>query len=347
VTASENVIYQQPPTIVWPTPVPIVYGTALSATQLDATTTVPGTFTYSPAPGTVLTVGQQMLQATFTPTDTVHYSTATASVTLTVLPVSPNVTLSTSANPVLMTYAVSFTASLPSSASTQTGTMTFYDGSVSIGSANLAGGAATFTTTALTMGPHSITAVYSGDANYGPGTTNAVPETVEDFTLAFASGGTGKTSVPTGGLAVYTLVVTPVGGATLPATVNLGATNVPFGMTATFTPATVAASSGTTNVTLQVTLPAKGANESPRIPFGKGTLPVALGLILLPFAGRLRKGSAHLARLVVLVVASALLAVGLTGCGAHLSSESFSFTVTAASGSLSHSVAPQLTVQQQ
>jgi hypothetical protein len=345
VSASENVIYQQPPTIVWPTPAPIVYGTALSGAQLDATASVPGTFVYSPAAGAMLTVGQQLLQVTFTPTDTVHYSTATASVMLTVLPVTPNVTLTTSANPVLMTYGVSFTASLPSNAGTQTGTMTFYDGSVSIGSANLAGGAATFTTTALTMGPHSITAVYSGDANYGPGTSNAVAETVEDFTLAFASGGTGKTSVPAGGLAVYTLLVTPVGGATLPAAVNLGATDVPVGMTATFTPATIAAGSGSTNVTLQVTLPAQGANEVPRWPFGNGKLPVALGLILLPFAGRLRKGSAHLARLMVLVVAGALLAIGLTGCGANLSSQSFSFTVTAASGSLSHSVAPQLTVQ--
>ena len=329
----------------WPTPAPIVYGTALSGLQLDATSTVPGTFAYSPAAGTVLTVGQQLLQATFMPADTVHYSTAKASVTLTVLPVTPIITLSTSANPVLMTYAVSFTASLPSYASTQTGTMTFYDGTVSIGSANLAGGAATFTTTALTAGPHSITAVYSGDANYGSGTSNAVSENTEDFTLTFASGGTGKTTAPAGGLAVYTLVVTPVGGTTLPAAVNLGATDVPLGMTATFTPATVTANSGSTTVTMQVTLPAKGANEKPSGPFGKGTLPVALGLMLLPFARKLRKGSAHLARLMVLVVAGALLAVGLTGCGAHLSSQSFSFTVTAASGSLSHSVAPQLTVQ--
>jgi len=345
VSASDSVIYQQPPTIVWPTPAPIVYGTALSGTQLDATATVPGTFVYSPAAGTVLTVGQQPLQVTFTPSDTVHYSTSTASVILTVLPVTPTVTLISSANPVLMTYAVSFTASLPSYASAQTGSMTFYDGSASIGSANLAGGAATFTTTALAAGPHSITAVYSGDANYGPGTSNAVSETIEDFTLAFASGGTGKASVPAGGLAVYTLVVTPVGGTTLPAAVNLGATDVPLGMAATFTPATVAASSGSTTVTLQVTLPAKGANQSPRGPFGRGTLPVALGLILLPFAGRLRKGRAYLAKLTMLVLAGAILAVGLTGCGASLSSQSFSFTVTAASGSLSHSVAPQLTVQ--
>ncbi len=42
------------PTITWATPAAITYGTALSATQLDATSTVTGTFAYTPASGTVL-----------------------------------------------------------------------------------------------------------------------------------------------------------------------------------------------------------------------------------------------------------------------------------------------------
>ena len=42
------------PTITWATPADIVYGTALSATQLNATASVPGTFVYTPAAGTVL-----------------------------------------------------------------------------------------------------------------------------------------------------------------------------------------------------------------------------------------------------------------------------------------------------
>src|SRR4026208_568439 len=37
------------PVIIWAAPADIVYGTALSATQLNATTTVPGTFIYTPA----------------------------------------------------------------------------------------------------------------------------------------------------------------------------------------------------------------------------------------------------------------------------------------------------------
>jgi hypothetical protein len=74
------------PAIVWATPAAITYGTALSSTQLDATSKVAGKFTYTPAAGTVLPVGTHTLSATFTPTDTAHYATATATVTLTVKP---------------------------------------------------------------------------------------------------------------------------------------------------------------------------------------------------------------------------------------------------------------------
>jgi len=73
------------PVLTWSAPAGIVYGTALSSTQLNATASVPGTFTYTPAAGTVLHAGSgQTLQATFTPTDKVNYATATKSVTLSV-----------------------------------------------------------------------------------------------------------------------------------------------------------------------------------------------------------------------------------------------------------------------
>ena len=66
------------PTITWSNPADIVYGTALDATQLDATASVPGTFAYSPAAGTVLKAGDtQTLSVTFTPTDTTDYTSTT------------------------------------------------------------------------------------------------------------------------------------------------------------------------------------------------------------------------------------------------------------------------------
>ena len=70
------------PTITWAAPASIAYGTSLSATQLNASTSVAGNFAYTPATGTVLSAGTRTLQAAFTPTDTANYNTATASVSL-------------------------------------------------------------------------------------------------------------------------------------------------------------------------------------------------------------------------------------------------------------------------
>ena len=79
------------PVISWPTPASIEYGTALSETELNATASVPGTFVYSPAMGDVPRAGDQALSVTFIPSDSVDYTAATTSVTLTVTKASPTV----------------------------------------------------------------------------------------------------------------------------------------------------------------------------------------------------------------------------------------------------------------
>src|SRR5262249_10571980 len=89
---------QATPTVTWANPADIVYGTPLSATQLDATADVPGTLAYLPSAGTLLDVGTQTLSVLFTPTDRLNYETATASVPLTVGPALPNITLSNSSS---------------------------------------------------------------------------------------------------------------------------------------------------------------------------------------------------------------------------------------------------------
>src|SRR5204862_5632168 len=67
------------PAIAWPAPAGITYGTALSATQLNATSPVAGTFVYTPALGAVLNAGPgQTLSVIFTPTDAANYTTAAA-----------------------------------------------------------------------------------------------------------------------------------------------------------------------------------------------------------------------------------------------------------------------------
>src|ERR1035438_9642926 len=95
------------PQITWDTPGPIVYGTALGAAQLNASANVAGSFAYSPARGTMLHPGSQVLSAIFTPTDTVNYTLASASLVLTVNPAEPALSWAT---PTAMTYGTALSA---------------------------------------------------------------------------------------------------------------------------------------------------------------------------------------------------------------------------------------------
>jgi hypothetical protein len=78
------VIVPAVPVITWPTPAAITYPTPLSSTQLDATASVPGKFVYSPAAGSVLNAGTQILSVTFTPANQVDYAITKAQVSLVV-----------------------------------------------------------------------------------------------------------------------------------------------------------------------------------------------------------------------------------------------------------------------
>ena len=81
------IINQATPTITWANPADIVYGTPLGPQQLDATSSLAGTFAYTQTAGIVLNAGAaQVLSGTFTPADTVDYSSVTTTVTINVLP---------------------------------------------------------------------------------------------------------------------------------------------------------------------------------------------------------------------------------------------------------------------
>jgi len=86
---------QVAPQINWATPAPITVGTPLSATQLDASSQVAGTFTYSPKLGAVLPAGWNKLSVTFVPTNTSAYTSASLTVSLwvaDVVKIQPKVT---------------------------------------------------------------------------------------------------------------------------------------------------------------------------------------------------------------------------------------------------------------
>jgi hypothetical protein len=336
-------------------PNPALTGTATGAVNGD-TFTVTGTTTATPTSP----LGSYPVVPTATGADLSNYSVVTVNGTLTVTQATPQITLVSSASPAFVTNAVTFTAQLNSQGGTPTGSVSFYDQTTLLGTVPMSSGAAAYTTSALAAGSHSITAAYSGDTNFAAVTSSALAQTIENFTIGTGSGGTTSVTASPGGQAVYTFTVSPPSGATLAGPISFSVTGLPTGATATFSPTTITAGAGATTETMTVTLPASAAalppSSGPHRSFG-GALPMALGLILLQFAMRLRKGSRSLERLfrvLVLTVAGAALAAGLSGCGGGGGSstgnhqpppQSYTLTITASSGSLSNTITVNLTVE--
>ncbi|MEW6644196.1 MAG: putative Ig domain-containing protein [Pseudomonadota bacterium] len=105
--------------------------------------------------------------------------TATQTVTGAMTTAASTTTVTSSVNPSTVGQSVTFSATVTASgAGVPTGTVTFKDGNTAIGSGALSGGTATFTTAALTLGAHSITASYTGSGNYGASTSQALQQTV-------------------------------------------------------------------------------------------------------------------------------------------------------------------------
>jgi hypothetical protein len=115
-------VNQATPTVSWAAPGAITYGTALIAAQLNATTSVPGSFTYSPALGTVLKAGLQTLSVIFTPSDTNDYAVATARTNLTVNQATPVITWST---PTAITYGTMLSATQLNATASAPGTFAY------------------------------------------------------------------------------------------------------------------------------------------------------------------------------------------------------------------------------
>ena len=88
--------------------------------------------------------------------------------------------VTSSLNPSHKGQSVTFTATVSSVAGIPTGKVYFKDGSATLGSGILnASGVATFSTSLLPVGTHSITAVYVGDNNYNGSTSPAITQTVK------------------------------------------------------------------------------------------------------------------------------------------------------------------------
>src|SRR5262249_40034960 len=128
-----------------------------------------------------LGVGNHQLTAVYGGTDGFAGSTSAASA-VTVNPAATTVALGSSVNPAVTGQVVTFTATVAAvapGAGTPTGTVTFQDGYVVLGTFTVgADGTAMVTTSFATAGGHAITASYSGDANLQASTSAVLTEQV-------------------------------------------------------------------------------------------------------------------------------------------------------------------------
>jgi hypothetical protein len=196
--------------------------------------------------------------------DSVHQSSTSSSVSLSA-GVSTTTALTSSLNPAAFGASITFTAIVnrPNGVSgVPTGTVTFMDGSKTSGSGQLDGtGKATYTTASLTVGSHSITAVYGGDSNDATSTSPALTEVVNSnttptvtitlsptnittaqvLTVTISVGGVSGNPTPTGSVKLssgsYTSAVTTLNGGSVTISVPAGSLAVGTDtLTATYTP---------------------------------------------------------------------------------------------------------------
>jgi sugar lactone lactonase YvrE len=287
-----------------------------------------------------------------------NYAAGTATQSIAIGKATVLVGAISSANPVFTQNAITLSASFNSG---PTGTVTFNDGSAAISAGctnvpvtgNLASCVVDSASAPLASGLHNITAVYSGDANYAASSSAGISETVIDFTIAAQDA---AITVTPGKVGTYSITVTPVGGTTFPAAINLNLTGLPANYTYSFSPsAAIASGAGATTVTLtiQTELPAQAAAQTNADGHRtSGFVPFALALLFLPFAGRLRKSGKRLGRLLTVLLllgAGAVAMTGMSGCannGFFASvPQSYTVDVTATSGTLMHSSNLTLNVQ--
>jgi hypothetical protein len=270
-------------------------------------------------------------------------ATSSANTAVAVAPASTTTTLIVSTNtaagqPTTLQATITPGATGPVS---PTGTITFLDGTTTIGSGTVSGNSVT-STALLAQGTHSITAKYSGDTSFAASTSAANPVvilapfsiTASPGTLSLAAGASGTTSVS----------VQPGGGFT--GSVTLSCSSPVSYISCSITP-TTSSVSGTTPISGTLTVQVAGtiARNQPAAPFGKRATWFAL---LLPLGALGLTRRRRLLRAMLPAVLFTAVLAAITGCSggapATLSSlpaagtQVVTVTATSASASVSSTV---------
>lgn len=196
-------------------------------------------------------------------------------------------------------------------------------------------GMGTFSTTALPVGTHTVTASYSGDAADAPSASQAVtvavvPVATPSYTMAVS---TSDVSVSRGQVANLTLTVTPLNGFNAP--VQLSCSGLPAGTTCKFDPPVITPDGAPVSSTLSILVaPQPSATAQNKMPQASSRGRTDLGLVMpwgiLSLMGLSRRRSRVRGKGIRMVLLAVLLAGSLwiSGCGYSVNGSIFTMTLT-------------------
>ena len=147
-------------------------------TTLASVTLAAGQATYTT---TSLASGNHSIVVVFTSNANWHNSdNSAAPFTETISPPSTTTTLTNPSGSSILNRTVTFTATISPNATgvSLSGTVTFLDGARTLGTSPVSGTTATFTTASLSVGTHTITAVYAGDSTFAASTSSPINEII-------------------------------------------------------------------------------------------------------------------------------------------------------------------------
>jgi Bacterial Ig-like domain (group 3)/FG-GAP-like repeat len=384
-SASLNLVVNPAPstTVLQSTPNPVPYGQPITFTgqvtanvdpaTLSLSSSGPGTLTISGLPGATLS-----LPVTFpasspanspvavTAATTTNIAPGTYSVTATfsgntnllssvsstlkqVISPPPSVTTITiNPSPALQAHTLTLTANVAGVITTPTGSVQFLDGATVLGTVPLAAGTVAFTTTTLAVGPHNLSASYSGDTNNAASASAPVSEMIlpYDFSLTFSPS---SVSVATGGSTTITITATSIG--TFAEGTNFTIGTLPPDATGALSSQSVTLTSGgtaTTTLTINTKPTQSATNQTPSRYLSqnlKTALALTLVPVLLPFFRRRRLATLFSLALVCVFFS------GMLGCSSKPAttppgSYTIQITGTSAQTQQTHTVSIPLTVTQ-
>ena len=275
-------------------------GTQIGTGTLDNTNTATFSTSYSQT-------GMYSISAVYGG-DSNYQGSSSSPVTLTIVPqgtlTSTTTSLSSSNPNSNFGDTVVFTATVQGGmGNPPTGTVTFLDGSATLGTGMLLDGVTSYSTNTLSIGTHTITAQYGGDSNFQGSTSGPLTQTVssggnQTFIISINPG---VISVSQGASGTTTVTVSPAGGFNQP--VSFVCSNLPLYAACSFNPPTVTPDGTNKPVTSTLTVTTGTKKALLRLPVlhPGGSLPAKvlavfsfglLGLVQL----RARKGKADRSR---------------------------------------------------